>query len=160
MRLLRAGQRIARPLNCGVRRHETAMCLAVYVASDAALAESKWQKHAPAFYLERVAESESVRKQFRYAHVYYAGSHEGCGCGFSKDGRDSQELEQCHQNYMSLAGFLSQAATGGTKLQLFACWEGEQTARPETTGVVSVRQLVEPEFELQQLSLLEVQRDA
>lgn len=136
------------------------MCLAVYVASHAALAESEWNEDAPAFYLERVPESEGVRKQFRYKYVYYAGSHEGCGCGFSKEGRDVQELEQCQQNYLSLAGVLAKAATVGTKLQIFTCWEGEQTVKPKATGVVTVEQLVEPEFELQQLSLLEVYRDA
>jgi hypothetical protein len=97
---------------------------------------------------------------FCYANVYYAGSHEGCGCGFSKDGRDSQELEQCQQNYRSLAGVLSSAVRGGARVQLFTCWEGKQTADPETTGIIAVEQLVEPEFELQQLSLLAVRRGA
>ena len=83
------------------------MCLAVYVASDSALPESKWNEHAPAFYLEAVPTSEVVRKQFCYSHVYYAGSHEGCGCGFSKDGRDSQELQQCQANYRALVGVVS-----------------------------------------------------
>ena len=136
------------------------MCLAVYIAVDAPLPEIKWNEHAPAFYLERVPESEGVLKQFSYAHVYYAGSHEGCGCGFSKDGRDSQELERCQRNYRSLAGVLSPAVRGGAKVHLFTCWEGEQTADPETTGIVTVEQLVEPKFELQQLSLLAVRRDA
>ena len=136
------------------------MCLAVYVASDAPLPESKWNEHAPAFYLEAVPQSEGVCKQFRYRHVYYAGSHEGCGCGFSKDGRDSQELQQCQDNYHALAGVLSGALQAGAELQLFTCWEGEQTNRPETTGALTAEELVEPQFELQQLSLLSVQRAA
>jgi hypothetical protein len=135
------------------------MCLAVYVASDAPLPESKWNERAPAFYLEPVASTEGVRKQFRYANVYYAGSHEGCGCGFSKDGRDSQEMERCQQNYHSLSGLLSRAVQSGAEVQLFTCWEGEQTVNPETTGVVTLEQLVAPEFELQQLSLLTVLGD-
>jgi hypothetical protein len=136
------------------------MCLAIYIAADAPLPESRWNEHAPAFYLERVPESEGVRRQFCYANVYYAGSHEGCGCGFSKDGRDSQELEQCQQNYRSLAGVLSPAVRGGARVQLFTCWEGKQTADPETAGIIAVEQLVEPEFELQQLSLLALRRGA
>ena len=83
-----------------------------------------------------------------------------CGCGFSKDGRDSQELQQCQGNYRALAGLLSSALHKGAKLQLFTCWEGEQTNRPETTGTVTAEELVEPQFELQQLSLLSVQRGA
>jgi hypothetical protein len=136
------------------------MCLAVYVAGDAPLPESRWNEHAPAFYLEPVPGSEDVCKQFRYRHVYYAGSHEGCGCGFSKDGRDNQELQWCQDNYRSLAGVLSDAVGNGTKVQLFTCWEGEQSTRPETIGVVTVEDLIEPQFELQQLSLLTVRRGA
>ncbi|MDR2189498.1 MAG: hypothetical protein LBE62_15855 [Azonexus sp.] len=132
------------------------MCLAVYVASDVPLPESS--KHAPAFYLESVPLSEKVRRQFRLAHVYYAGSHEGCGCGFSKDGRDSQELEQCQQNYRSLAEVLSPVVREGAQVQLFTCWEGDQSTNPETTDIITVEQLVEPKFELQQLSLLTIQR--
>jgi hypothetical protein len=113
------------------------MCLAVYVASDTPLPEINWNQEAPAFYLKGVPRSESVRKQFRYRHVYYAGSHESCGCGFSKDGRDSQELAQCQDNYNALAGVLSGALRAGAQLQLFTCWEGEQASRPEATGALT-----------------------
>lgn len=136
------------------------MCLAVYVASDALLPESRWNEQAPAFYLEAVPKSEDVCTHFRYRHVYYAGSHEGCGCGFSKDGRDIEELQRCQANYLALASALSNALLNGTRVQLYTCWEGEQTNRPESTGAVTVNELTEPEFELQQLSLLSVRRGA
>jgi hypothetical protein len=60
------------------------MCLAVYVATDAPLPERKWDVHEPAFYLERVPESEGVRKQFRYAHVYYVGSQRAVVAAFPR----------------------------------------------------------------------------
>jgi len=132
------------------------MCLSVYIASDAPLPERKWNEDAPDLYLEPVSESEGVCRQFRYRHVYYAVSHEGCGCGFSKDGRDSEELQRCQDNYRSLAGVVSSALHNGAGVPLFTCWEGEQTAKRETDGVVTVAQLLGARFELQQLSLLTI----
>ena len=132
------------------------MCLAVYVATDAQLPVGQWDEHAPAFYLEAVPASERVRKQFRYPSVYYAGSHEGCGCGFFKDGKEGPELEQSQDSYRALAGALSSALQSGAKVQLFTCWEGEQTAAPESVDDVNLEQLIEPDFEFQQLSLLNV----
>jgi hypothetical protein len=132
------------------------MCLAVYAASDAPLPESMWDQSAPAFYLEPVPEAESVRKQFRYRHVYYAGSHEGCGCGFSKDGRDEDELKKCQENYNALAALLAPHVRNGADVELFACWEGQQTAQPAAIAAIAVEQLLEPQFELEELSLLTV----
>jgi hypothetical protein len=134
------------------------MCLAVYVASDVPLPKSDWNEHAPAFYLKPVSERAGVRKQFLYSRVYYAGSHEGCGCGFLKDGADGQELERRQENYRSLADVLSAATGTGAQLQLFTCWEGDQTKSPRTTGLISLEELIEPGFELQELSLLTVRR--
>ena len=132
------------------------MCLAVYVATDAPLPVGQWDEHAPTFYLEAVPASESVCKQFRYPRVYYAGSHEGCGCGFFKDGKEGPELEQSQDSYRALAAALSSALQSGAKVQLFTCWEGEQTAAPESVANVTLEQLIAPDFELQQLSLLDV----
>jgi hypothetical protein len=130
------------------------MCLAVYVAADAPLPESRWRESAPAFYLESVPESEGVRRQFRYRHVYYAGSHEGCGCGFSKDGRDDEELKKCQENYNALASVLSEHVRKGVGIELFTCWEGQQTAEPENRSAMAVEELLQPQFELKELSLL------
>ncbi|MBL8696047.1 MAG: hypothetical protein JNJ88_18270 [Planctomycetes bacterium] len=132
------------------------MCLAIYVGCEAPLPESAWDKNAPGFFLEQVPTKEAVRGQFRSAHVYYAGSHEGCGCGFAKDGKDGDELEQCQQNYRALAAILSPAVSGGAQVQIFTCWEGEQTKEARTAEAVTVTQLVVPGFEFQQRTLLTV----
>lgn len=143
-----------------VPQQPTHMCLAVYVAADAPLPESRWNEHAPSFYLESIPESAGVRRQFRHAHVYYAGSHEGCGCGFFKRGRDGEELEQRQQNYRALASVLAPRVGAGADIQLFTCWEGDLMARPETTEVITLPQLLDPGFELRPLSLITVCPDA
>lgn len=133
------------------------MCLAVYVASDVPLPESKWNEQAPAVYLQPVPESAAVRRQFSLQHVYYAGSHEGCGCGFRKRGTFDQEWQQCQDNYRQLADALSSAVRHGARVQIFTCWEGDQATAPDRIGVVTLQELVEPPFELEELSLLHVQ---
>lgn len=135
------------------------MCLAIYVGCEAPLPESAWDKNAPGFFLEQVPSTKAVRGQFRSARVYYAGSHEGCGCGFAKDGKDGDELEQCQRNYRALATILSPAVRAGAQVQIFTCWEGEQTKEARTAGAVTLTQLVEPEFELQQCTLLTVREE-
>jgi len=73
------------------------MCLAIYVACEAPLPESAWDKNAPGFFLEQV--------------------------------------------------------------QIFTCWEDEQTEEARTAGAVTLTQLVEPEFEFQQRTLLTVREE-
>jgi hypothetical protein len=132
------------------------MCLAVYLSSDKCLPDIPWNEKSPAFYLEPVAKSLGVRKQFLYEYVYYAGTHEGCGCGFSKDGVVGEELEQSQQNYIALAQVSRNAVSAGAKLQIFTCWEGEQKRKPKTVATVPSLLLQSQDFELQQLQLLNV----
>ena len=60
------------------------MCMVVYVASDYALPTSAWDQARPRYYVEEVSDRDApVRRHFSQPCVYYAGSHEGCGCGFN-----------------------------------------------------------------------------
>ena len=136
------------------------MCLAVYLASDLPVDEIAWNKDSPAFYLEETAGSEPARKQFRGKYVYCAGSHQGCGCGFSKDGEPTEELARSQADYNALAAVLRSALHRGAKLQLFTCWEGDQADEPESVQSISVGALAEPLFQLQQLELLNVTSEA
>jgi hypothetical protein len=137
------------------------MCLAVYTATDIPLKSIKWDEKKPAFYFEEISEAAiEVRRQFRYQHVYYTGSHEGCGCGFSKDGRDPDELQECQKNYDALGKLLSHHISNGAEVEIFTCWEGDQTVTPEITDTISINQLLQPQFELEQLSLLTVCKEA
>jgi hypothetical protein len=107
------------------------MCLAVYVASSEALPLIAWNRHAPAFYVEEIkARDRVVCRQFTVAHVYYVGSHEGCGCGFFTEGEVGEELDRVQENYRRLAEYLREAQRHGADLELFTCWEGDQTRAP------------------------------
>jgi hypothetical protein len=136
------------------------MCLAVYLGSDLPVEEIAWNEAKPSFHLKRIKDSDPVRRQFSGEHVYYAGSHEGCGCGFSKDGEPTDELEKCQKNYNALSSALSSALQRGARLQVFTCWEGEQGIEPESTRTATPREMVEASYELRQLELLNVVSDA
>jgi hypothetical protein len=132
------------------------MCLAVYVASSKPLPTSAWQKDARAFYLEAVAAHESVRKQFAAANVYYAGSHKGCGCGFIKDGEVGEDLAACQRNYDALSLVVARAMADGAAVEIFSCWEGDQTKPPEFVESLAPQALAEPGFELKERQLLRI----
>jgi hypothetical protein len=59
------------------------MCMVVYLAADAPLPLISWDAQAPAFHVKALgSRDDPVRARFSKPHVYYVGSHEGCGCGF------------------------------------------------------------------------------
>jgi hypothetical protein len=134
------------------------MCLAVYIGSSLPLEEGSWDKKNQKFYLERAAEAEPPGRHFSGKFVYYAGSHEGCGCGFSKDGEPPEELIKCQENYDALARVLEEALEKGAKLQLFTCWEGDQAEEPESVQSITPQRVREPAYELQELELRHVER--
>jgi len=136
------------------------MCLALYIGSNLELNESAWNKNEPHFYIETVPAGNKVKKQFSTPFVYYAGSHEGCGCGFFKEGRESEELQQAQENYSNLVKTIEQTINEGEAVQLFSCWEGDQGRSPEVNKTISLFELVAPEFEFQELQFLNVVKNA
>lgn len=113
------------------------MCMMVYIASDYALPTSTWDEARPCFYVGALSErDESVRRQFTKPCIYYAGSHEGCGCGFQYgqyEGleEDADALAAAHDSRRRLAEFLAVALQHQSEVELFACWDGDQAVEPE-----------------------------
>ena len=90
------------------------MCMAVYFASDYSLPTSAWNQACPRFYVvELAAHDQSVRRQFSKPFVYYAGSHEGCGCGFQygeyEEFEEDADLADKRDSRRRLVEFLSVA---------------------------------------------------
>lgn len=133
------------------------MCLAVYLASDSVLRTSEWDKASPGVYVTAVPAGDPVLRQFRYPHVYYVGSREGCGCGFARDGLAPEDIDPCQEDYNALQSIIASTVLSGGHMQLFTCWEGEQSEAPEVVGAVRVEQIADPSFELEELHLLEVE---
>jgi hypothetical protein len=116
------------------------MCMMIYIASEHPLPTSSWDEARPCFYVEALSErDEPVRRRFTKPWVYYAGSHEGCGCGFQsgqyeglEEGADA--LAAARDSRWRLAEFLAVALQHQSEVELFACWDGDQTAEPEHRG--------------------------
>jgi hypothetical protein len=121
-------------------QEKQAMCMTVYMASDYSLPTSAWDEACPTFYVRTLTEGdEPVRRQFSKPYVYYAGSHEGCGCGFQYgqyEGceEDAAALAAAQGSRRKLAEFLSLALQHQATVEVFACWDGDQGAPPEHRG--------------------------
>ena len=133
------------------------MCLAVYIATTHQIPLIAWDKENPAFYTKELDyHDKRVRKQFDLENVYYAGSNEGCGCGFLKDGVVGEELELTKANYLKLSEVVRSAQNQGFKVQIFSCWEGGQTGKIEIRKQIAVDDLIADEFEFEEQALYEI----
>lgn len=115
------------------------MCMMVYVASDRPLPTSAWDAARPGFHVTELSDRDApVRRQFSKPYVYYAGSHEGCGCGFQYGEYEDEPaaLAAGRDSRRRLAEFLAAALRHQPEVELFACWDGDQAAEPEHCGRV------------------------
>ena len=133
------------------------MCLALYIASDIEIPRVAHNNRIPRFYVcDLGAEDILVKKQFCLPNVAYAGSNEGCGCGFFKDGLEGEVFELAQENYYSLAHLVAALKLKGGKVALFACWEGDQGTKPKTKEKLSVSGLTSKEFEFKEPAYYEI----
>jgi hypothetical protein len=130
------------------------MCLSVHIASDLPLPVSTWNPDARAFYLEAVPIDAPVRGRFSLPFVYFAGSHLGCGCGFTRYENDD-ERDKTQANYTALAGVIRDVLSSTSSVDIFTCWECD-AREPECLESVCVSDLLLPEFVLQERQLLRV----
>lgn len=112
------------------------MCMMLYVASDKPLPTVAWDKDIPNFNVKELDEnSKTVRKQFSKSYVYYLGSHQGCGCGFSYgqyDYDDQKEEENAaRESVRRLSEYLSQVLETAGTLEIYSCWDGDQEDEPK-----------------------------
>lgn len=113
------------------------MCMMIYLAAEKPLRTIAWVDAAPAFYVSAIAPDEDrVRRQFSADHVVYAGSYEGCGCGFQLGVNDTavldpEELVQRRESLRAFASYLREEQRRAGDIRLFACWDGDQDEPPE-----------------------------
>ena len=106
------------------------MCMVLYVAADRPLPLVAWDERDPAFHVTELPDSEAaVRARFSKPYVYYAGSHEGCGCGFSYgwwDGDEPERTAPARESVRRLRAYLEAATRAAGPLELYACWSGDE----------------------------------
>ncbi len=123
------------------------MCMMVYIASDYPLPTRPWDEARPRFCIQELTEhDEPVRRHFSKPHVYYAGSHEGCGCGFQSGkhpGEDQAAASDANESRRLLCEYLSVALQHQATVELFACWDGDQGEAPEHYGRIRPKDLLQ-----------------
>jgi hypothetical protein len=126
------------------------------------LPTSAWDGARPSFFVEELPErDDAVRSQFSKPYVFFVGSHEGCGCGFQygqHEGfeEDPEELAAAEESRRRLAEFLAAALKDQAEVELFACWDGDQAARPEHHGRMSPSHLLRDRAHFREKELLVV----
>lgn len=114
------------------------MCFAVYIGTDRPLPTSQWDEQTRRFHLAPLAEKdEPARRHFSKPHIYYAGSHLQCGCGFfhnslvfTDDADMMREYEDSQRSARSLVQVLETALADADAVEVFVTWEGRQAEPP------------------------------
>ncbi len=138
------------------------MCVAVYVSAPSPLPLIPWREESPAFYVEDVPPDDPVRSRFSWPNVYYAGAHEGCGCGFAynqvpENLQEADEEGRARASASALRQYVSDATARGP-VQLYACWEGEQSFPVKERVAALPDVLGGDSFKFVQLTMLEFPR--
>jgi len=126
------------------------MCWALYLASDKELPLIPWEKASPAFNTTALSEADiSVKSQFSLRNVIYLGSYQGCGCGFMPADEDEpKDIANRAATVQALSCYLDNALLQATHLEMFLCWEGDQTQSPVSKKVVFPQDFLVEEFPL------------
>jgi hypothetical protein len=121
------------------------MCVAVYIASTHALPPVPWDENRPAFHVIDATEEyfyprNPLTTHFSQPFFYAAGSHAGCGCGFTPAGTTwnnelgDYEVEDPTENQASrwaLADFLSAALRHQSAVEVLVCCSGDESFPPK-----------------------------
>ena len=111
------------------------MCWVLYMAADRPLPLHPFDPGSPGFNVAVPAGREvAVRTQFSKPFVYALGAHTACGCGFDRaqvNPAHPGELDATEVSLGALRAYLDEALEAAGPLELFACWDGDQTAVPD-----------------------------
>ena len=138
----------------------------VYLVARTPLRMVPWFEAAPAFNTSTPApDEERVRRHFQWPDVVYAGSHEGCACGFQLDpsaraSLDSEEVRLREHSLRGFAEYLREEVARVGSIELFACWDGDQEASPEHRRVLTPSALEQSDFLFMEKELSTVNMDA
>lgn len=139
------------------------MCLVVYIASDQELPEIPWDASSPQFHVDVIDDREkAINRHLTLPHVAYAGSNQGCGCGFRKpvdmpeEFLEPDELEESQANYNALASYIANLQKYGASLEIYACWDGDQAHPSESESRVAAEELASRNFTLEEKTRYEL----
>jgi hypothetical protein len=122
------------------------MCMTLYLATTRPVNPVVWEEARPAFNIQPLSETEEpVVAQFSKPSVVFVGSHTGCSCGFGycmqgdpppeapelETPDDVAEHQSTQASMAALRAFLTDCLSDEPTVELFACWSGDEGAKPE-----------------------------
>jgi hypothetical protein len=85
----------------------------VYMASDRPLLMIPWDESAPGLHVNKLtAEEMAVKRHFTKRFVYFVGSHDGSGDGFSYD-KSADDKDPARESVRKLRSYLATAVKRG-----------------------------------------------
>jgi hypothetical protein len=132
----------------------------LYIGSDKPIPIIPFKENAPGFHTEKLSGNDStIANHFSVKNVLYAGSSQGCGCGFQHSILDSntgwlnvedEDDKDFRMNMQGLFEYVREALKKGAKVQLYACWDGEFEDSPLSKEAISCKDLLNKKFYLKE----------
>jgi len=103
-----------------------------------------------------------VHSHFSHPHVLYAGSYEGCGCGFNY-GREYPEAEDDAAHLtaacQSVAELVRSVRDSGVR-EIYSCWFDDEAKPTVHQRTITPETLASPEFVFGDRELLRIDYEA
>jgi hypothetical protein len=150
------------------------MCLVLYIGSDAKFPllepqdfseidrdDPTWPSKVVHLSVQEIAGDEKiVVKHFDTKIVRYAGSFEGCGCGFNAS-YAPEWYDPVEEDHHFLAGresrrLLREYIETYKIRQIYACWSGDEGIDSESQLDITTDQITDPNFQIPERALLRI----
>lgn len=139
------------------------MCFALFIGTDDPLPTEEWSKERlRSYFSELSSEDQAVRDKFKKPCVYYAGSWQGCGCGWfseeagSETKEDREDAERTKQSLADLRSTVEALLENHDTVELFLCWEGSQGESPRRRITLTVEDLNAEVLPMEELDFAEI----
>jgi hypothetical protein len=134
------------------------MCHVLYMASDKERPLVPWDQARRGFHVTRW--DEGTLPHVTKPCLHYLGSDQGCGCGFQHAAlslsEDEEHRAEVKKNQEGLARYLSECLVDEESVELFTCWNGDETQPLVRRREIRVGELLEDEFEFEEKEVLVV----
>ena len=125
------------------------MCYAVYIGSNFQQKSGEWTENETVFYIQELHDENEInglRPKFSKTFIYYAGSYQGCSCGFafhpaeeadSRNEDDQKEEIRQRASVEALIGFIKKLSSR-EMVEFYCCWEGDWEDPVESTDKINI----------------------
>jgi hypothetical protein len=139
------------------------MCMMIYISAARPLDFVSLDKANPTFHVSPLSEKHKVvGQQFHYSNVYSVGAYDGCGCGFQYGQYPEYEDDERELKRASLDAFsdyLVQQLNQVKVIELFACWDGDQSKTPEHNRRFTPKTFQSKDFYFYEKEFSEIYKD-